>query len=209
VQNPVAVGGGADPDPPALLQTAAPRSVLTFGRAVSIDDYQAIAALAPGVTLASAVWSWDAANQRAGVTVHVAGTGDVVGAATAALASAADANRPLSVVAATPLPVALVLTLVVTPGYDTDTIMASVTTALADPTVGLFAPANLGIGQVVFDSQIEAACLSVAGVVALTVLTFYNGATVDPGPLHVPGEGAYWLLAPAGVSPGTQVDPNG
>jgi len=159
--------------------------------------------------LASAVWSWDAGNQRAGVTVYVAGTGDVVGAATAALASAADANRPLSVVAATPLQVALVLTLVVTPGYDTDTIMASVTTALADPTVGLFAPANLGIGQVVFDSQIEAACLSVAGVVALSVLTFYNGATVDPGPLHAPGEGAYWLLTPAGVSPGTQADPNG
>src|ERR1035441_5619114 len=66
VVNPVAVAGGSDPDPAALLKQYAPRSVLTFGRAVSVFDYQALAAQAPGVSMASAGWSWDAKNQRAG-----------------------------------------------------------------------------------------------------------------------------------------------
>ena len=48
VLNPVAVGGGADPDPPDQIRRYAPRSVLTFGRAVSVFDYEALAAQAPG-----------------------------------------------------------------------------------------------------------------------------------------------------------------
>ncbi len=52
ILNPVPVGGGADPDPPAQVRQLAPRSVLTFGRAISVDDFQAIAAQAAGVTRA-------------------------------------------------------------------------------------------------------------------------------------------------------------
>ena len=42
--NPIAPTGGANPDPPSRVRTLAPRSVLTFGRAISLDDYQVIAA---------------------------------------------------------------------------------------------------------------------------------------------------------------------
>jgi hypothetical protein len=51
---------------------------------------------------------------------------------------------------------------------DTGIIAAAVTTALADPQSGLFGSWNLGIGQTLFDSQIEAAVLSVTGTVAIT-----------------------------------------
>ena len=71
VLNPVAVGGGADPDPPSQIRRYAPRSVLTFGRAVSVFDYEALAAQAPGVTRARAVWAWNDARQRTLVTVYV------------------------------------------------------------------------------------------------------------------------------------------
>ncbi|MGO8855509.1 MAG: baseplate J/gp47 family protein [Steroidobacteraceae bacterium] len=209
ILNPVAVSGGSDADPPSLLQWAAPRSVLTFGRAVSIDDYAALAAQVAGVTLAQAVWSWNASTQRAGVTVYVAGAGDVVTLASAALAAAGDPNRPVTVKAAIPIDVTLIMTLIVTPGFDTGVIKASVQSALADPATGLFSPARLGIGQTLFDSQIEAACLQVSGVVAISAATFYAGMTVDPGPLHVPGEGRYYSLSAANVQPSTQVDPNG
>jgi hypothetical protein len=40
-------------------------------------------------------------------------------------------------------------------------------TALADPDTGLFAAANVGIGQSIYQSQIAAACLAVPGVVAI------------------------------------------
>ena len=36
-----------------------PASVLTFGRAISADDYETVAALAPGVARARAYWTWD------------------------------------------------------------------------------------------------------------------------------------------------------
>ena len=43
IRNPVGVGGGSDPDPPSKISQLAPRSVLTFNRAVSVDDFQVIA----------------------------------------------------------------------------------------------------------------------------------------------------------------------
>ncbi len=64
ILNPVQPGGGADPDPPQQIKQYAPQSVLTFGRAVSADDYQVIAAQAPGVARARSYWTWDDAQQR-------------------------------------------------------------------------------------------------------------------------------------------------
>jgi len=200
VLNPVAVSGGADPDPPTQIQRFAPRSVLTFGRAVSVFDYAALAAQAPGVTRADAVWAWNDANQRSMVTVYV---GDDAGAATAAataLAAAGDPNRPVQIVQATQIAVALIITLLVTPGMDTGVITAAITTALTDPEAGLFGAWNLGIGQTVFASQIEAAVLSATGAVAITALTFYANGVIAPGPLFLPGEGAFFTLDPADIN---------
>jgi hypothetical protein len=59
IRNPVPVGGGADPDLPDRIRRHAPRSVLAFGRAISGDDYETVAAQAPGVARARAYWVWD------------------------------------------------------------------------------------------------------------------------------------------------------
>jgi hypothetical protein len=201
------VSGGADADPPDQIRQYAPRSVLTFRRAVSVFDYEAIAAQAPGVTRARAAWSWDDTRQRTAVTVYV---GDDAGAAATAksvLAAAGDPNRPVSVVLATAIPVILILAIVVTPGMDADAISAGVKSALADPESGLFAPGRLRIGQPVFDSQIEAACLSVPGTVAVIASLFWVGFP-DPRPLHVPAEGAYYALTQDSLFVVTEPDPN-
>ena len=71
IHNPVAVWGGADAEQPADVRSDAPKSVLTFGRAISGDDYETVAALAPGVTRARAYWTWDDAHQRSLVKVYV------------------------------------------------------------------------------------------------------------------------------------------
>jgi hypothetical protein len=208
VVNPVAVAGGSDPDPAGLLKQYAPRSVLAFGRAVSVFDFEALAAQASGVTMASATWSWDGVNLRASVTVYVAGQPNVAASVQTLLAAAGDPNRPVNVLPATEVPVSLTLGLITTPGMDTTAIQTAVQTALCDPTSGLFSPAGIAIGQGLFDSVIEAACLVVPGVVAIKSLQFSINGVVDALPLHSPGEGAYFSLDPGDFFPSSEVAAN-
>jgi predicted phage baseplate assembly protein len=209
VLNPVAVSGGSDLDQADQIQRDAPRSVLTFGRAVSVFDYKVLAAEAPGVTRASAVWAWNDARQRTLVTVYVGDDGGAATSARQALAAAGDPNRPVLVVQATQIAVALIITLLTTPGMDAAIVSAGVIAALADNQLGLFGSSNMSIGQTLFDSQIEAAVLSVQGAVAIITHSFIANGGVDPGPLHIPGEGAYYTLDPADIDLTLGPDPNG
>jgi hypothetical protein len=208
IANPVAVTGGSDPDPAALLKEYAPRSVLAFGRAVSVFDYQAIAAQAPGVTMASAVWSWDANNQRAGVTVYVAGEEGVASSVQTLLSGAGDPNRPIVTLPATPLAVTYTATFIIAAGMDATDITNAIQAALTDSIVGLFSPPQIAIGQPVFDSQIEASCLAIPGVIAIKTSAFAINGVDDTGPLHDPGEGAYFALDPTSFFPTTEVSGN-
>ena len=209
ILNPVAVGGGADPDPPDQIRRYAPRSVLAFGRAVSAFDYQALAAQAPGVTRASAVWTWDDARQRTLVTVYVGDDAAARMSAATVLSAAGDPNRPVKVVQASEVVTALTLTLAIVPGTDQDAIAALVMAALADPLAGLFASGNLPIGQPLFDSQIEAAVLAVPNVVAITAAQFTANGAPESGPLHAPGEGAYYALDAADIALTLEAAANG
>ena len=110
---------------------------------------------------------------------------------------------------ATEVPVALVLTLIVTPGMDVGGIESGIATALTDTEAGLFGAWNLKIGQPVFDSQIEAAILSLPGAVAVTAMAFLAAGLTDPGPLHSPAEGAFYALATTDILITAEPDPNG
>lgn len=197
VRNPVAVGGGADPEPPDKIRRYAPRSVLTFGRAVSVLDYGALAAQAPGVKRARAAWAWDETRQRAAVTVYVGDDKAAVDSATATLAAAGDPNRPVSVVPAKPLPTRLTLTLLVEAGMDAAAIKAAVVETLIGED-GLFSPRGLDVGQSVFDSAIAAAVLAVDGTVAILKSGFAvdlgAGLVDDPAPLHKCDQGAWFQV---------------
>lgn len=206
VLNPVAVGGGSDADPPNQIRRYAPRSVLAFGRAVSVFDYAALAAQATGVTRAQAVWAWNDAQQRSVVTVYVGDDSAAAASAKAALTAERDPNRPVVVVQATAIAVALNITLLATPGMDPT---AGVLATLTDTQTGLFGSWTLGVGQTVFDSQIEAAVLAVPGAVAIIAAVFYADNVIDPGPLHIPGEGAFYTLDPADINLTMEPDPNG
>jgi predicted phage baseplate assembly protein len=194
VVNPVPVSGGSDPDPASLLKQTAPRSVLTFGRAVSVLDYQAIAAGVSGVNRAAANWSWDGANQRAAILIYVAGDPGVANAVNDLLAVEDDPNRPVTVLDAQPQPVTLTMTVTIVAGTDQTALMAALTTALDDPQTGLFSPARMGIGQPLFNSLIEAACVAVPGVIGLQSLQVAVNGVSDSGSLHTPGEGGYFTL---------------
>jgi hypothetical protein len=172
VANPVPVGGGADPDPPEQIRRYAPRSVLTFGRAISGDDYETVAAQTPGVRRARVVWGWDGPSQRNVVKVFVGDDAAAVDAASAALRAFADPNRPAVVALAAPQYPELTLTVEVDPAYDPDAVSAAVVAALQDPESQPFGSDVVRIGQTVYDSQIYGACLRVSGVTAVRGLTF-------------------------------------
>jgi uncharacterized phage protein gp47/JayE len=206
VLNPVGAAGGADPDPPAQIATYAPRSVLTFGRAISAADFEAVAAVAAPGTRVSAVWGFDEVNQRGAVTIYVAGNAATVAIVQNALAAAGDPNRPVTVKAATPIFTEIEFTLIITASADAPAVQAAAAAALTDPVAGLFGEQSLGIGQSVFDSQIAAACAAVPGVVAITGLELWRADKgIEKRQLHQVPAGAYFSLAPAHVFTGTEV----
>ncbi|HEY4364586.1 MAG TPA: baseplate J/gp47 family protein [Bryobacteraceae bacterium] len=195
ILNPVAAGGGADPEASSKIRKYAPLSVMTFGRAISADDYEAIAASTPGVDRASAVWSFDALQQRTVVTVYVGDNQAARDAALLALRGDADPNRPVSVQLATALPLTVSLTIEVDPKHIVDDVVGAAMTALTDPDAGLFGANRIGIGEVIYKSQVFAACLSVAGAVAVHSLTV-KGAPAGVNYRFDPGEGSYFTLDP-------------
>lgn len=199
IRNPVAVGGGADPDPPEQIRRYAPRSVLTFDRAVSGDDYETIAAQAPGVARARAYWTWDAAEQRSLVVVYVGDDASAVTAANTALRNAADPNRPVLVKRAIAIPIRLNLSVQIDPTYAPPPVLLGVRTAFLDADRGLFGSNNVRIGQSVYQSQIYAACLKIPGVVAVHGLMFLKSShsefKLDASYRHDPGEGKFYQLS--------------
>jgi phage-related baseplate assembly protein len=194
IRNPVPVGGGADPDPAGQIRQYAPQSVLTFGRAVSGDDYETIAAQAPGVARARAYWSFDPDEQRTIVTVYVGDDAAALDSTRAALALAHDPNRPLNVRLAKPVPAQLTLTLRIDASYDPAPVVAAATAALIDPDSGLFGTAHVRIGASIFESQIYDACLSVPGTLAVHHLQFTSSVTTPGSFRFDPGEAGFFQL---------------
>lgn len=211
IQNPVAVSGGADPQSPGDVRANAPASVFTFGRAISADDYEVVARQAPGVARAAVYWTFDGAQQRTLVTVYVGDDDAAVAAASSALAGSDDPNRPVSVLAATPVELGLSCTLVVSADRQVADVVAAATAAVANTGDGLFSPSRMGIGQRLYRSAIDAA-LSVPGVVAVHDLVVvrpiflfgfeFEGFHIDLAldEIFDPGEGAFFDVQPTNVS---------
>lgn len=202
IRNPVGVWGGADAEQPQTVRDDAPKSVLTFGRAISGDDYETVAALAPSVTRARAYWTWDAAHQRCVVKVYVGDDAGAAASARSALAGAEDPNRPVAVVQATPIAVVVNCTLLIAPNRVATDVSAAATASLE----ALFAADSMPIGKRLYTSAVESALL-VPGVVAVHGLTvtagggdIFNG---EPVGWADPGEGSFYTLSGSTIA--TQV----
>lgn len=201
IVNPVAVGGGADPQPPQELRRYAPRSVLTFGRAISGDDYETVAAQTPGVSRARAYWGWDPASQRTLVKVFVGDDAPAVAAARKALAAFGDPNRPVRVALAEAVIVDLTLRILVDPAYDADAVRTALARLLLDADQQPFGSGVIRIGEPIYDSQIYEACQRVPGVRAIYGLQFRTYRQPAAAPPSI-------ASAPAAVSETTPTHPN-
>jgi predicted phage baseplate assembly protein len=197
VRNPVPPVGGSDPDASEKVRSLAPRSVLTFGRAVSHDDYAAVAALAPGVARAAAAWSWDPEEQRALVRVWVGDDDGAVASARTALREQADPNRPIVVLEAAAQPTTVRLSLALDPAFVPEDVVA----AVRESVTALFAPGVLAIGEPLYRSRLEASCdlpgvLAVHDVLVGYMFDFFSFHfdLESPGPRWFPPEGGYFDL---------------
>ncbi|MCW3475298.1 baseplate J/gp47 family protein [Limobrevibacterium gyesilva] len=188
VFNPLPARGGADAEGAGILRIAAPRSALTLGRAVSLDDFEALARGFPGIVNAAAAWAFDGSLQRASVKIWIiADGGDPSGDLRANLRGNADPQVPIVVTPATPVPIDLRVSLEISGRYDPATVRPAAKAALVDPQSGLLAPANVAIGRPLFRSEITARLLAVPGVLGATVMLAGALAPVA----FMPGEGSY------------------
>lgn len=190
VLNPEAAAGGADPEAPDRMRTTAPRSALILGRAVSVQDMEAVAAGSPGVRAVRGEWRWHGVRLRPVVTIWYVGDPGVADDVASAVRAVSDPSTPIEVEAAQSVPTDITLDVEVDGRYLAADVAAAVRGALLDPDSGRLAPERIGIGAPLYRSRLFEAVLSVEGTVAV------RGATINGQPFGQfaadPGAGRYF-----------------
>lgn len=191
--NPIGAGGGADPEQLEQVRANAPNTVRTFGRIVSLRDFEDAARDIAGIAKARAAIIWEGEDQIVQLTV-AGDEGDAVSPGTAAyndlladLNSRRDPNRHLSLRSYEAAPVELGLSLTVdSPRYLPNSVRAAVRQRL----LAHFAFANLNLGQPVQLSDLYRVIHDEPGVITAD-LDRFGFKSYDPCP---PGaSNAAWL----------------
>jgi len=149
--NPVAAEGGADPETLAMARESAPRTVRTFGRAVSLRDFEDLVTASGEIAKAYATFVWDGLDRAIHLTV--AGQGGAVLSDQARrdlgeiLKTARDPNHRLLIANHVKVFVTLEAGVAVHPDYDRDLVLdqvrAAVLAALSFDTLRLGQPLHL------------------------------------------------------------------
>jgi predicted phage baseplate assembly protein len=226
--NPLKASGGADAERLDEIQTNAPASLRTFGRAVSAGDYAALALSYPGVGKASAAWVLrDPVTRKAIAHPYIqltiatsdgtplADAGRLLANLRAFLDARRDSNVSLRIGDYKPVYIEVAATIDVLDAFPRQDTLAKAQAALnpglnADGSAGFFAFQSLDFGQSIHLSAVYAALQAVEGVRAATITTLRRlsppDADADPATVrdHIfirPGELA--VIANDPIHPGT------
>ena len=179
--NPSATGIGVDPELPEMTRQNVPNTVRTFGRIVSLRDFEDAAREAAGVAKARATWEWDGEVQAVHLTVAgeegIAIIGDALAGLVGRLNARRDPNRKLVVRPHVPVPVEVEAVVRVHPDYLARDVVPAARTAL-----GVYLSfENLDFGRAVHLSDVYRAVQDVPGVVSVDVdvLRFKQVGTED------------------------------
>lgn len=198
VTNPLPATGGEDPASEESVQDAAPLTVLTLGRVVSLRDYEDFARTFAGLDKAHAVWTW-AAGAR-GIYVTIAGAGgatvpdgsDLLTKLVGALEAAGAPGVHVKAGSYRPAYFRLAAAVRLDPAYIEEKVAAAVESALR----ALFSFEARAFGQPVALSEVVAVMQNVEGVVAVDVRRLHrDGAsgrllnTVVTAAVPAPGTG--------------------
>lgn len=171
VNNPAAAGGGAEPEDPAAVKENAPGTVRTFGRIVSVRDFEDAAREYVGVAKARASFVWHGEARVvslvvagiAGATVDIAASG-LLGD----LDTRRDPHQPLIIKNFERRPIEVRLSIQVDEAYVSHTVRQQADAALRE----LLAFDARDLGEAIHLSDVHRAVQRVAGVVAVDVDVF-------------------------------------
>lgn len=172
VVNPIASAGGSAPESMETARANAPNTVKTFGRIVSLSDFEDAARESAVVAKARVALDWNGTEQT--VSVAVAGAGGTVlpqnllNEVLDDLNTRRDLNRKLTVRGHVAVPVLASARVQVVPEYLLEDVEAAVRAAL----LGLFAFDNRELGQPAFQSEMFKTMQAVKGVVAVDLDLF-------------------------------------
>ncbi|MDP9422449.1 MAG: putative baseplate assembly protein [Pseudomonadota bacterium] len=226
VSNPLAADGGKDPETIDDARRAAPVTVRTFGRAISLGDFEDIARRTGLVSRARATWAWLNAEQAIQLTVAGESGARLSPAAMKtlfeALGTARDPTRLLIIGNLWRVPIVVQAKLLREPAYSAEQVEAAARSALLDAVAFDVQP----LGKALHLSEVITALQSATGVRGVDVDRFQikgteswtapqllkRGATSKPVQQHVrifdarprPESSSLDPLALAGIA----LDPN-
>ncbi|MFZ5673521.1 MAG: hypothetical protein ACOZAM_11220 [Pseudomonadota bacterium] len=172
VANPLPADGGADPETRDDARQGAPNSVRTFGRAVSLADFEAVATASGLAARASVTWTWSETERAVHVTVAGPEGAGLSQASLArlrgALDSVRDPNRSLFLANFVRVPIVVTARLLRDPAFEADAMLEDARARL----LALFAFDAMPLGEAVFASQIYAVLQGAKGVAAVDLDIF-------------------------------------
>ncbi|WUR83888.1 putative baseplate assembly protein [Streptomyces phaeochromogenes] len=179
VRNPLPAVGGTEPEPVEQVRQLAPLDLRrTRLRAVTAEDYAALASALPGVQRAAAAIRWTGSVQEAHIAVDPYGTGTPSDGLLAEVAQALEAYRrighDLVVGPARLVPLDIELKVCAKPGHQHGQILAELYRVLGSGRLpggrlGFFHPDALTFGEPVRLSRLVAAAAAVPGVESVHV----------------------------------------
>lgn len=195
VGNAFAAEGAADPEPLSDARHAAPTTVRTFGRAVSLEDFASIATASGLIARASATWVWRRLEKAIHLTVAAQGGGRLSAGGLKLLfrelARVRDPNHPLMLGNLNRVPVVVVAKIMRSPEHLADDVLASARRAMLD----LFAFEAMPLAAAVHESSVIAALQRARGVVAVDLDLFHLKGfdTLTPTELALRSTTADWV----------------
>ncbi|MBN1511751.1 MAG: putative baseplate assembly protein [Phycisphaerae bacterium] len=196
VSNPLPSSGGADPETLDQARANAPNTVRTFGRIVSLTDFEDAAREFAGVAKAAAAWEWDGEERVVNLIVVGVNGAELDDEVRKILTDDLNTRRTphvkLSVAAHERVPVRIKVAILIHSDYLPGRVQEAVHQALCDR----FAFERVELGQTVFLSDIYRLAQRVAGVTAADVNEFRfenqseefltdHGATAEPTQLRL------------------------
>ncbi|WP_326745443.1 putative baseplate assembly protein [Streptomyces sp. NBC_00121] len=190
VRNPLPAVGGTEPEPVEQVRQLAPLDLKrTRLRAVTAEDYAALATKLPGVQRAAAEIRWTGSVQEAHVAVDASGEGEaspeLLDSVAYALESYRRIGHDLVVGPARSVPLDIALAVCASPGHQHGQILAELYRLLGNRRLtggrlGFFHPDALTFGEPVRLSRLVAVAAAVQGVESVRVTRLHRLFHEDP-----------------------------
>ncbi len=190
VKNPLPAYGGSDAESADQMREYAPKSILTLGRAVSMQDMEAVGLAVPGVRKVQSEWRWDGEMQQPVAKIWFIGDAQLKSTISKRLRSVTDPSTPIQVVQAIAVEAHLDMDVGIDKRYKEENVLAEIFELFLGDKNGLLLPEQLNIGKPLFRSFIFGAVLSVEGVTNVQNISWNSKVFCDFA--KTPGTGNYF-----------------